>query len=201
MTRVAGVVLAAGASRRLGTAKQLLVDETGQPLVARAAAQLLEAGCEPVVVVTGFAHADVAAAVAKLPVDVAFNDEWEEGIGASIRCAVKQLEGRSGTIIKAVLFTLCDVPSVSARHLGDIIASSSRLEVRVASEFRSDAGAVVRGIPALFPREDWPELRELGGDRGARDLLRAPGTSAVFLSGGGHDLDTPSDLDRWRRDG
>jgi molybdenum cofactor cytidylyltransferase len=53
------------------------------------------------------------------------------------------------------------------------------------------------GIPAVWPRADWPALRQLSGDRGAKALLRGD-EAAVPLAGGALDLDTPDDVQRWR---
>ena len=197
--RIAGVVLAAGASRRLGTPKQLLKDESGQTFVARTASQLIEAGCDPVLVVTGSAHDDVALAVASLSVEVIFNPEWAEGMAASIRSGVRWLSTEvSGSTIDAGLFTVCDLPSASARHYKAIIDASSMHCIRIASEFLDAQGTLIKGVPALFPREDWEALASIEGDMGARALLAPASVHSVFLPEGGRDIDTPEDLDRWR---
>ncbi len=194
---IAGIVLAAGASTRLGTAKQLVLDESGGAMVVRAARQLLEAGCTPVVVVTGAAHEAVASVLAVLQIEVTYNAEWPEGMGSSIRHGIEWVETHSN-LSDAVLLAACDMPSVDTAHLQAIISRSSNCASLVASEYESTPGAYVRGIPALFPRARWTPLRALSGDRGARDMLQSTGTLSVFLRNGRFDLDTPSDLARWR---
>src|SRR4051812_11213709 len=80
-------VLAAGASRRLGMPKQLVLID-GMPLVRRQCLVALAAGVGPVAVIVGSHGYEVAAAVADLPIDVCWNHEWREGMAASLRRAV-----------------------------------------------------------------------------------------------------------------
>ncbi len=197
-TRVAGIVLAAGASRRLGAAKQLLTDESGRTLVVRAAMQLQEAGCAPVLVVTGAGHDAVSRMLDTPGVTVVFNAEWAEGMGASIRCAMAWLDAHAPAAADAVIITACDMPSVTASHLAALRSAWEREHARIASAYDAPSGARVLGIPALFPREDWSALRALSGDRGARGVLSGPGTGCVVLPNGGFDLDWPDDVQRWR---
>ena len=195
---VAGVVLAAGASRRLGggQAKQLLTDEEGRAMVVRSAMQLHDAGCAPVLVVTGAAHAAVSHALESYDVTVVFNALWTEGMSSSIRCAVDWLLSHAaGT--DAVLIAACDMPGVTSEHVALMLSTFRKEGSRVASVYETTSGTHVSGIPALFPREDWSALLTLSGDRGARDLLSRPNTLAVALPSG-FDLDTPDDVERWR---
>ena len=89
------------------------------------------------------------------------------------------------------------MPSVSTDHLRALL-SARPTGARVASAYCGPDGAEVRGIPARFPRTDFEALAALGGDRGARDLLRHEDTRTVPLPQGGFDLDTPEDVAAWR---
>ncbi len=202
-SRVAAVLLAAGASRRLGTPKQLLLDEQGVPLVARSARQLIDAGCSPIVVVTGADASGVEIAVNGLPVTLVHNSAWEDGMGRSIACGVEYLaRDQSSVDALAVLIAACDMPTVDTAHLHALIGQSANGTTRTCSRYVSPGGAVgapmMRGIPAILPRADWPWLMVLDGDRGAKPLLMEAGTLSVPLREGVFDLDTPADVAGWR---
>jgi len=199
MVSIAGVVLAAGGSRRLGTPKQLLVDAHGETLVHRSARQLLDAGCVPVVVVLGAVPEAIGAAVRDLDVQALQNDRWPEGIGTSIYCAISALMAAGPrSRVDAALVVACDMPSVSTQHLLALVSQSQAGARRVGSAYTGDGGRTVIGIPAVLPQADWAVLRALSGDRGARDLFLLPDTLSVFLRSGNFDLDTPADVARWR---
>lgn len=194
---VAGVLLAAGGSRRLGSPKQL-VKMNGVTLVEHAARQLLEAGCSPVIVVVGAGSRGVRDAVSMLPVQCIDNTQWERGMGTSIASAVTALNDVRLADVQAALITTCDMPTVSVDHLQSLAATSALGTQRVASTYAAPDGSLVRGIPAVLPREDWPALAMLDGDQGARDILRDRATLTVSLRLGNFDIDTPADLAAWR---
>lgn len=196
---IAGLLLAAGASRRLGTPKQLLRGVDGAPLVARAAKQLVDAGCSPVYVVLGAEGDAIAAAVAELPVRCVRHDRWTEGMGTSIAAGIRALavDDDGPALLAGVLIMACDMPAVTTEHLATLIAESGG-ERRVASRYTRADGTSIAGIPALLPRSDWAWLRTLDGDQGARTLLRRDDTHTVPLENGALDLDTVNDVARWR---
>ena len=189
---VAAIVLAAGASRRLGQPKQLLMLD-GETLLARSVRLAREAGAAPVLVVVG---AQAALIGAGTPVDratVVLNDEWEQGIASSIHAGVKGLDASA----RGVLILACDQPRLSAVHVRGLIetfAAQSQATI-VASAY-----AGVRGIPAVFPREAFPDLLALRGDKGARSLLMRPPCPLITLpfEGGEVDIDLPGDLTQLR---
>jgi CTP:molybdopterin cytidylyltransferase MocA len=181
--RVAAIVLAAGASRRLGRAKQA-VAIGGETLLERAVRIALEAGLVPVIVVIG-TEGEVAAKLAKSGCEVVVNEQASEGMASSIRCGVER--ARALQVEGAVLMT-CDQVALRAEHLRALSAEMDRVTGS------SYAGKV--GIPAYFPAAKFGELLELRGDVGARELLR--GAAAVADEGLGLDIDTEEDLERAR---
>ncbi len=162
---IAALVLAAGASRRHGSAKQLeLLD--GETWVGRTARFALEAGCAPVRVVTG-AHAEkVAAAVSEMKgVETVHHPDWENGMGSSIAAGIQTFYTEPS--VRAVLLLACDQIRLDTTHLRDVCAAFDDVPLRsVASAY---AGTV--GIPALFERGWFERLAALTGDRGAKSLL------------------------------
>jgi molybdenum cofactor cytidylyltransferase len=203
---IAGVVLAAGASTRLGAPKQLVTDAHGEMLVHRAARHLLEAGCEPVFVVVGAAGDAVVAALDALAVDVVENGAWEEGVASSIRRAVAAAyahqaatgNDRQETAIDALLLTTCDMPTVGVAHLRALCTSYVDGAMRVASRYVTADGTETVGIPAIVGASEWPLLEALHGDRGAKPLFLEPGTATVNLVGGNFDIDRPTDVQALR---
>jgi len=188
--RVACVVLAAGASRRLGRAKQL-ARVRGEPLVRRAARAALEAGCAPVFVVTGARAAAVEAALAGIPVACVRNAAHAEGLASSIRAGVAAVADTT-PLCDGVLVALVDQPAAGAALLR---ALRARFEAALGARIVACAYAGALGAPAVFPRALFRELAALRGDRGAKAILEARGEEviAVPFADGARDVDTEED--------
>jgi molybdenum cofactor cytidylyltransferase len=188
--RFGAIILAAGASTRMGAPKQL-IELAGKPLVVRAAEAALASPAWPVVVVLG-AHAEqVRPVLARLPVLVAENPAWAEGMASSIRAGIDMLRQFSRALDAAVI-ALCDQPGFSAAVIDQLVAAQrSTGRGIVAARYSGRQGA-----PALFLREHFPALAALTGEEGARALLNDdPGrVAAVELPGLALDLDRPEDL-------
>ena len=181
------VLLAAGGSRRLGQAKQLL-ELAGETLVHRASRLALATEPADAVLVLG-AHADaVLAGVATLALRPVRCADWERGMGASLRAGVAALSSDC----HGALVLLCDQPDLDAAHLHALVQAWRRDPLRAAAS----AYAGVLGVPALLPRAWFDALSRLDGDRGARDLLRqrSADVNAVACAPLARDIDTPSDL-------
>lgn len=181
------VLLAAGGSRRLGQAKQLL-EFGGESLVHRAARLALATAPGDAVLVLG-AHADaVLAGVATLALRPVQCADWERGMGTSLRAGLAALSPDCA----GALVLLCDQPDLDAAHLHALV-QAWRLEPTRAA---ASAYAGVLGVPALLPRAWFAELAALDGDRGARDLLRqrAADVRAVPCAPLSRDIDVPADL-------
>jgi molybdenum cofactor cytidylyltransferase len=186
---VAAVILAAGASTRMGTPKQLLTLD-GRTLIARTIQAAQGAGCHPILVVLG-AHADqIRPELAGLPCEVLQNPAWAEGMASSIQIGLQALQDRPGT--DGVILTVCDQPYVSAEHLRALAqAARSCQRPIVASQY-----AGILGVPAFFAPALWPELLALHGEAGARQVIRQHVREVYPLpfAEGACDLDTPEDL-------
>ncbi len=194
MSNMAALVLAAGASTRLGKPKQL-VTFNGERLLDRAIRIAKEAGASPVFVVLGAEYERMLEALANSPegpetgVRILINKAWKTGMASSIRLGATAAE-RVGA--EDLLVLGCDQPAVSANHLLALCEASKREHV-VASYYWQR-----RGIPALFPSFAFHVLQELTGDTGARELLQDEAVLTVPLPGGEFDVDTPEDLERLR---
>ena len=187
----AALLLAAGGSLRLGTAKQLLLVE-GEPLVRRAARALLATRPAALFVVVGARADEVYAAVADLAASVHRVDcvDWQQGLSSSLRAGIAALPDR----VDSALVALCDQPAMDVTHLETLVQQSALEPGRaIASGY---SGVV--GVPAMLPREWFPELLGLSGDVGARELLRrhADRVEVVDAPALAQDVDEPGDRAR-----
>lgn len=195
MDRVGIILLAAGASRRLGSPKQL-VDVGGVPLIRVVATRLLTLHPHAMCVVLGAAAATIESALADLPVEIVVNQAWSEGIGASIACGIRHLEGAD---VDCALIALCDQPAIPASHFRALCErfASDRCDI-VATGYEGQSG-----VPALFGRAVFSSLASLRGDRGAKSIIVDPcwRGAAIHCAEAGIDLDTAEDLERFRGNG
>jgi CTP:molybdopterin cytidylyltransferase MocA len=180
------IVLAAGASGRLGRSKQLMRFQ-GETLVRRATRLALGTQPRDAIVVVGAEADAVHASVADLPVRRIDCADWRDGMGASLRAGLDALS----SACDGALVVLCDQPALDVAHL-DRLCSAWREQPHraIASAY---AGRL--GVPALLPRSWFKEIH--GNDRGARDLLasRMAEVVAVEHEALAWDIDTESDLD------
>lgn len=192
--RVAAIVLAAGASRRLGQPKQL-IQLAGESLVRRSARLAVEAGCGPVCVVLGFAAERIRTALEGLAVDVVVNAEWAEGMGSSLRCGMEAVRGSAP---EGVLIMVCDQPRLTVEHLRALLAAFAGAEVGVRITASRYAGRA--GVPAVFGAEFFRELAAVDGDRGAREVLarETVRVQVVEWLEGELDVDEAADLEKAR---
>lgn len=181
------VLLAAGASRRLGRPKQLVVVD-GETLVVRAARSALATSPADAVIVLGHDAASIGAAVAGLPLRTVVAKDWQAGMGASLAAGVAALDARC----HAVLVVLCDQPSLDAGHCAALVDAWRRAPHHAAAS----AYDGVLGVPAVLPRAWLERPGALAGDRGARELLRADPSlvTAIAAPALAQDVDRFEDL-------
>jgi molybdenum cofactor cytidylyltransferase len=184
------VILAAGASTRMGTPKQLL-ELDGKTLLVRAVEAALASPAWPVVVVLGANAEKIRPTLARLPVLITESPAWAEGMAASIRAGITTLQQYSRHL-DAALIALCDQPAFSADTIAQLVATQ-RTTGRsiVAARYAGRQGA-----PALFLREHFSTLVSLTGEEGARALLNdnLSRVAPVDLPALALDLDTPADV-------
>ncbi|MEJ7690317.1 MAG: NTP transferase domain-containing protein [Nocardioidaceae bacterium] len=188
-----GVVLAAGAGRRLGRPKALVRDADGTPWVAAAAQTLQAAGVAVVYVVIG-AEAEVVRTVVPPGCVVVEASDWDEGMGASLRAGLSRVMLDCPDDV-AMLVMLVDTPDVGEGVVGRLLA-----EARPDVLARAAYGGVP-GHPVLIGREHWRGvLAVAAGDSGARHYLRDQSVTLVACDdlATGRDIDTSADLGEWR---
>jgi nicotine blue oxidoreductase len=190
---VAGLLLAAGAGRRMGGPKALLQDAGGTAWVTRAALVLSAGGCTPVLVVAGAAAEQVVPLLPEGVPSVVAAD-WAEGMGASLRAglaALARIPAAAGA--DAVLIGLVDTPGVDAAVVTRLLGVAGP-EVLARAAYHGKPGH-----PVLLGRRHWAAVAATAaGDAGARGYLA--GRDDVRLVecgdvGSGDDLDVPADLD------
>ncbi|GGU45125.1 nucleotidyltransferase family protein [Nocardioides albus] len=177
---VAGLLLAAGAGRRMGMPKALVDD-----WLVRSIAVLREGGCDDVVVVLG---ASAEEARERLAADqrVIVAEGWDEGMGVSLRAGLDSLEAD----VEAAVVHLVDLPDVGADVVRRVILTSSTTEA--AEELARAAYDGVPGHPVLIGRAHWAGVVEAAvGDQGARGYLKTRDVRLVECGdlAGGDDVD------------
>jgi molybdenum cofactor cytidylyltransferase len=193
--QVAGLVLAAGQSRRMGEVNKLLVEVDGKPMLCHVVDALLASRATPVVVVTGHEAEGVRSALAGRDVTFAHNSDYAHGLSTSLKAGVAALPEES----EGVLIALGDMPRLTAAAFDRLIAAFNPLEGR---------GIVVptvrgkRGNPVIFAARFVAEMSELAGDVGARHLIgeHALDVVEIEMDDGAAllDIDTPAALDALR---
>ncbi len=192
MRSIGAILLAAGASTRMGTVKQLLPWKEST-LLEHAIEQLRGAKIDELVVVLG-ANAEVIRAKITLPdVDFTVNSEWEKGMSTSIATGLRQMRAETPDI-QSVLIALVDQPLLDSNYYNKLI------NIYIGNSFKivSSKYSGRMGVPALFDRDYFENLMNLTGQEGARRLLRGEvipvgEVSAEELA---VDLDTKAEYER-----
>lgn len=168
------VLLAAGASRRLGRPKQLLFYD-GQSLIKRVLG-LMETAAMPSVVVLGASKEAIEAEISGTTIPIAENKLWNEGIASSIVCGIealtKTIPGLDGAI-----FLVCDQPFLTVSFLQELLITQNTTGKHIIA---SSYGGTV-GIPALFHKTYFPELLSLKGDAGAKKIMQAHTADTITI--------------------
>lgn len=186
------IILAAGASTRMGSPKQLLAYR-GCTLIRHMVDVAIASVCQPIAVVLG-AHAErIKPEISDLSVQIVENQQWEEGMSSSIQVGLKALLAINPNL-EAVIITLCDQPFVSSQTLDQIVEAYRYTDKPIiASEY---AGTF--GVPALFNCILFSELLALKSTEGAKQLIKRHihEVFSVPYPEGAIDIDTPHDYEQ-----
>ncbi|GAX40591.1 4-diphosphocytidyl-2C-methyl-D-erythritol synthase [Tolypothrix sp. NIES-4075] len=183
------IILAAGASTRMGKPKQLLPYQ-GRSLLRHITEVAIASKNQPVIVVLGANAEIIKPEICQLPVQIVENLQWASGMSSSIQAGVNAL----GQNVEAVAIALCDQPFVSVQVINQLV-EAYRLTNKaiVACEY-----ANTLGVPALFHHSFFSELMTLKQGEGAKQIIKKyinQVTSIPFLQGK-IDIDTPDDYEQ-----
>jgi molybdenum cofactor cytidylyltransferase len=186
---IAGIVLAAGASTRLGRNK-LFVELDGEPLIRRAVRRAIDAGLAPVFVVLGHDADRARAALAGLACDPVVNEDYRRGVNSSVRAGISAAGAASAAVV-----ILADMPLVTSAMIATL---ADRYRAGDAPLVVSDYGGV-NAPPMLYDRSLFGELSSMEGEGCGKQVVKRHRGEAVVVSWPETalaDLDVPDDYER-----
>jgi len=194
LTHMAILILAAGASSRMGGRDKLMQDAGGMPLLARVTGRAAATGLPVFVTLPDLAHprADLVNNPEITLIDV---PDWASGMSASIRAGVAALSDRTS----AVMILPGDMPDLQT---DDLLALTQAARAAPDAIIRAASSNGVPGHPVIFPANLFAELRAVSGDQGGRAVVKAHETRQHLVELPANralcDLDTPEDWAAWR---
>lgn len=180
MPKIATLILAAGSSSRMGKIKQLLPWKNTTLLGH--AIEGAKSISEPILVVLG-ANADIILSDLPAGVKHIINLGWESGMGTSIALGVAQLEETEKP--SAIMILLSDQPLIDGAYLNQMLSSFITAKAKIAAT-RYGSGF---GVPAIFSKDFFEELKSLDKDFGAKHLLKKHSKLVLSMDAGGKEID------------
>ena len=192
MENIGAVILAAGGSSRFGKPKQLIQFQD-KSLVRRMVDGARKGGCSPIVIVIGSDREQIARELEETRATIVENENWQRGIGSSIRAGVRHLIDIAPNL-EAIVLLVCDQPFVEADTIKRLIGLRKKTNKAIVASTYSDT----LGVPALFERSCFPELLALPDQTGAKSIIvRDRERVAEFpFPEGKIDIDTAADLEQ-----
>lgn len=187
MSRLAGIVLAAGTSSRFGADNKLLAEYRGQAMVRRVVEAALATDLDPVVVVTGHDADGVQEALSGLDIVFAHNGEFATGQAGSLKTGIAAVpQACAGAMI-----LLGDMPDVSAEIINQLLDAFTGEDCIIVPQYEG-----MRGNPVILGTGNFAELQKTSGDKGARSLFTGDNVRMIDVNSDAvlRDFDTPDSL-------
>ena len=188
----AGVILAAGGSSRYGEPKQMLYWR-GKPLIRHVAENALNAGLDPVIIVTGAVIEEIQETLQDLPIKMVINPSWREGQSTSLRTGIKSIEEYVGSAV----MLLSDQPQIKSDLIRALVSEHRETQNKIIAPYVGKQ----RANPVLFDRDLFSELMKIKGDVGGRVLFDRYPVSKIAWKDKNilFDIDTPEDFNDFKR--
>lgn len=192
-TKIGLILLAAGASVRLGNSPKQLLDFHGKTLIRHSAETALAVGCDYTVAVLGANAELIKKEIEDLHVEIIVNEDWENGMSSSIKSGLKHLLNVAPHL-SAVCLYLCDQPLITSDILKNLLKVFHRTNNKIiASKYEETFG-----VPALFEKSLFDELLNLNNQTGAKKLIEKYKSDSGFIHipEAAFDVDTMEDYER-----
>lgn len=191
MGSVSAIILAAGASRRMGEENKLLLPVKGQPMITRVIEGVLGSGAVEVIVVLGHEADRLTALLSDYPIRLAYNEQYLEGMGTSIRTGVEA----ASHVASGYMICLSDLPFIEKRTYRSLVGAFNEMHLENDQVITIPVCGGRRGHPVIFSSAYRPQLLACSGDEGARKIVRVHGNHVrmyeVQTQNILQDLDTP----------
>ena len=183
------IILAAGNSTRFGSIKQLL-HFNGKTLLQHTIDEAVDAGAEPVLVITGDNADRISDSIEKNKVEIVFNKDWKKGMASGIVAGVSRTITLNSDIDK-IIIAVCDQPFITSELFKQLFRTQSKSEKGIVACAYADT----IGTPVLFTQKYFEHLLNLQGDEGAKKLLKIynQDVATVDFPKGYIDIDTEAD--------
>ena len=193
--KIHAVILAGGQSKRMGTKNKLLVPINGKPMIALTVETIIASKASSVAAVTGFERQKIQEAIKNSNIEFIHNKNFQNGISSSVVTAIKS----APEDCSAILIGLGDMPKITVSHINKLIDAYNPLEGRAICV---PTWKGKRGNPVLWARRFFPEMLQLKGDFGAKELMGKYAELVVEVEMNDNgiiiDIDTPEALEAFR---
>ena len=186
--KIAGIILAAGGSTRMGGQNKLLQMVDGTSLVQKVVGSALNSNIESVYVILGYQAALIRQCISNKSVNWVENSDWSRGMASSIKSGIEALN----TDYDGAMILLGDMPFIEPIMINQLLALYQKKKIVVPVKDGR------QGNPVLFSSAFFADLKLLGGDKGAKPIIKKNPDSVIIANVLTdtifHDLDIPDQI-------